>query len=170
MVPDNKQDLSFNEENIIQMISEIIRDAERDLSKMEYKKTKSYLLISFYDLAYIRYISNQKSQFISIPVHLNHIIKLFKLNDLATEKSGWIKIPFVYIGQTFDLPKLILEIYDTCYAKVVGETFGCCSKYLECSDAKLCIQESEQWSKGCAYRKNLINGKIFYGKNSTISK
>lgn len=43
--------------------------------------------------------------------------------------------------------------------------FGCCSKYEMCSDAKKCIHINKLYSKACMYRKNLEQGKIFYGKN-----
>lgn len=47
-------------------------------------------------------------------------------------------------------------------------SFGCCHKYLECSDAKKCIHEDLEYSKGCIYRQNLEAGAIFYGKNRNI--
>ncbi|MDY5502288.1 MAG: hypothetical protein SPF77_06905 [Gemmiger sp.] len=47
-------------------------------------------------------------------------------------------------------------------------TFGCCSRYKECSDKKECVHNSQFYSYGCIYRKNLIAGKIFYGKNKNV--
>ncbi|MBU3101698.1 MULTISPECIES: hypothetical protein [Clostridium] len=44
-----------------------------------------------------------------------------------------------------------------------SDTFGCCSKYNECSDAKRCLHENKLYAKGCYYRKNLESGQIFYG-------
>lgn len=41
-------------------------------------------------------------------------------------------------------------------------SFGCCSRYKECSDAKKCVHPDEDRSKYCQYRKNLESGKIFY--------
>lgn len=49
-------------------------------------------------------------------------------------------------------------------------SFGCCSKYLECSDAKKCIHDDKLYSTSCMYRKNLESGKIFYGKNQNINR
>ena len=47
-------------------------------------------------------------------------------------------------------------------------SFGCCSKYEQCSDEKKCIHENPFYSYGCIYRKNLSSGKIFYGKNKNV--
>ena len=43
-----------------------------------------------------------------------------------------------------------------------NNSFGCCSRFKECSDAKKCLHPNLLYATGCAYRKNLENGKIFY--------
>ena len=46
------------------------------------------------------------------------------------------------------------------------ETLGCCSRYVECSDAKTCLHPDFLYASGaCMYKKNLDAGRIFYGKN-----
>ncbi len=47
-------------------------------------------------------------------------------------------------------------------------TFGCCDRYIACSDAKKCIHPNRLYSTACAYRRNLENGRIFYGKNCNV--
>lgn len=49
-----------------------------------------------------------------------------------------------------------------------SEYFGCCGKYIKCSNAKKCLHDEPIYSKACAYRKNLEAGMIFYGKNANI--
>ncbi len=49
-----------------------------------------------------------------------------------------------------------------------SNSFGCCSKFVECSDARKCVHENRIYSMGCKYRMNLEAGKIFYGKNKNI--
>lgn len=49
-----------------------------------------------------------------------------------------------------------------------SSSFGCCSKFIECSDLKKCVHENKIYSMGCKYRMNLEFGKIFYGKNRNI--
>lgn len=46
------------------------------------------------------------------------------------------------------------------------DAFGCCSRYRQCSDEKRCVISDYTHSAHCAYRKNLENGRIFYGKNA----
>ncbi|MDO5300086.1 MAG: hypothetical protein Q4F18_11705 [Clostridia bacterium] len=51
------------------------------------------------------------------------------------------------------------------------ESFGCCHAFMECSDARQCLYENDsgergRWCWGCMYHWNLLNGRIFYGKNA----
>ena len=46
--------------------------------------------------------------------------------------------------------------------------FGCCSRFVECSDKKECIHENKLYACACYYKHNLDNGKIFYGKNKNV--
>ena len=46
--------------------------------------------------------------------------------------------------------------------------WDCCSHYLECCDEKQCIHKGEPLFMGCRYKKRLLKGEIFYGKNKTI--
>ncbi len=47
-------------------------------------------------------------------------------------------------------------------------TFGCCGRYEACSDEKKCIHPDIKFALGCIYRRNLMDGKIFYGKNRNV--
>lgn len=48
------------------------------------------------------------------------------------------------------------------------KTFACCSRYVECSDAKKCLHPQQIYAKQCWYRDNLENGLIFYGKGANV--
>lgn len=49
-----------------------------------------------------------------------------------------------------------------------ADSFGCCSLFNECSNAKKCIHPNRLYSTVCAYRRNLESGRIFYGKNQNV--
>lgn len=48
------------------------------------------------------------------------------------------------------------------------DSFSCCHRYLQCSDAKKCLHPNKLYSTACIYRHNLEKGRIFYGKNKNI--
>jgi len=47
-------------------------------------------------------------------------------------------------------------------------SFGCCSYFEKCSDARKCVHKNRLYATACAYRRHLEAGEIFYGKNKTI--
>lgn len=85
-------------------------------------------------------------------------------------KSSGFSIRFD-ISSCADLERLEPAIY-TVFARCAEEssldTFGCCSSFTACSDARQCLhlEDPEYW--GCQYRRHLEAGRIFYGKNATI--
>lgn len=61
------------------------------------------------------------------------------------------------------------DLAEILYKVLVGTmnfaTFGCCSKYQECSDKKKCVHCDPLYATACMYRKHLENNNIFYGIN-----
>ena len=84
-----------------------------------------------------------------------------------------IKNPWNYVRLTFDNTEncrsalyAVTEYFSLNYTP--SERFGCCHRYIECSDAKECTLNDKFRARGCYYRENLEKGKIFYGKNANI--
>ena len=75
--------------------------------------------------------------------------------DIFSPLTGYLdKLPDIF-------NKIFIDIFSF-------PAFGCCDKYVACSDAKHCLHEDLVYSTACQYRSNLEQGKIFYGKNNTI--
>lgn len=73
-----------------------------------------------------------------------------------------------------DCQERFRQEYETCKAlraqadKDAAEPFGCCNDFLRCSDARQCLHRDDNFYHGCMYRKNLENGRIFYGDNRNV--
>lgn len=48
--------------------------------------------------------------------------------------------------------------------------FGCCSRFIECSDNRACVHADDPYYLRCYYRKHLEAGRIFYGINCNTGK
>ena len=48
------------------------------------------------------------------------------------------------------------------------ERFGCCHRFIQCSDARRCLIYDSFEALGCYYRENLEAGRIFYGVNANV--
>lgn len=82
------------------------------------------------------------------------------------QTNKWLKIDAAVFDGFTDLVQQIEELYEGALRD--SDTFGCCSRYVVCSDEKRCIVNDIMYSGRCAYRQNLKAGRIFYGKNKNI--
>lgn len=48
------------------------------------------------------------------------------------------------------------------------KSWDCCSRYMECSNAKRCVHPDPSFALGCGYRRILASGKIYYGENRNV--
>jgi len=98
-----------------------------------------------------------------------------KYDEMVKEHNGTdiidIKSPKDYIQSyfsTYDEAESFLRKYIPQYVEDYPPTerFGCCHRYVECSNAKECLAPDKFHAKGCYYKNNLENGRIFYGENA----
>ena len=93
-------------------------------------------------------------------------IEIRKLNDINIEKisKDFSEIKYkesdtylkIYINDIEEIRKLdveLKEIYKYLYLNEPIEPFGCCSKFVQCSDALKCINPDKKMSKGCRIQK-----------------
>lgn len=140
---------------------------------LTYKSTKSdtsgsgYTVVSFKKLTAFRLRIRGTQHYISLPTVFSDLIpNSFPTKKLSSEEK--------YIRLLID-EKHPLESYRNFLIQIAGETvnrspkeWDCCSRYLECSNAKTCVHPDKSFALGCGYRKILNSGRIFYGKNRNI--
>lgn len=85
-----------------------------------------------------------------------------------TDDEEWTRIAIESIKDVLRHAKPLSVIYMLILSEFGGESFGCCSRYIECSDAKKCIHPNQLTAMACIYKKSLESGRIFYGKNRNI--
>ena len=72
---------------------------------------------------------------------------------------------WVYFSDIEEARDLLLRCVK---ASCTTASFGCCSKYEECSNKGQCVHENPFYSLGCVYRSRLESGSILYGENCNI--
>lgn len=65
-----------------------------------------------------------------------------------------------YVDFMIDLIKATIDRYPS--------EWNCCSRYMECSDAKHCTHPDRKFALSCGYQKILRSGRVFYGENRNI--
>lgn len=112
------------------------------------------------------------------PKKTKNIIEIRIINDIELKKLSlkfdnlrykygelYCKIDIKDSRDIFKLDNEILNIYKFLFLQYAVEDFGCCSRYIQCSDNKKCIHNDVKFRLGCLYKRNLDKNRIFYGKN-----
>lgn len=105
-----------------------------------------------------------KTNYIAVPAKYEEMIP--PVGEVKKSKSdpNYVRI---FLSSSDDIryfAAMLWHILDDMIAALPTE-FGCCSRYIECSDAKRCVNPDMDLSMRCYYKKNLRKGIIFYGKN-----
>ncbi len=158
-------------DSIINNISDdIISKDEREKITINVNKNNSISFTVFKNIL-LKITFQKVKMFVEIRkldnINLEKILKQFE-EVKYKENDIYIKI---YINDIEDIKKLdyeLKEIYKYLYLNEPADSFGCCSRYIECSNALKCINPDKKLAKGCQYKQNIESGKIFYGKNKNI--
>lgn len=157
------EEAAFN--SIKPAFEKILLENWLDASYITLKKNKYYYSILFDDSLTVAQIGGKKKLYFAVPT------AALKLNSeyrsLAHAKNAYSKIFLSSFDQIDQYQPLLVSILQTIIDGLPKE-FDCCSRYVECSDAKKCTHPDVRESLKCGYRKVLLSGRVFYGKNRTV--
>ncbi len=133
----------------------------------EYKDNLGLNTLWLCGLAVIGVPKNSKGKIINIP---NKYLPLFDLDhDGYKIKTHGLWTTLVFNQEVaVNIVDNIAAVFNKCFTDSATESFGCCSRYLECSNEKKCVHPEKKEARGCMYKINLDSGRIFYGENRNI--
>ena len=83
----------------------------------------------------------------------------------------YAQIPLITTEESISfIREMLCELFQECFNRQNVESFGCCNDHVRCSDARGCLHQEDRFYLGCIYRKNLEEGRIFYGKNRNVEE
>lgn len=137
-------------------------------SYLSFENRKNYTSALFNSSVIVRF-TNKPSFTISVPTSLMPKTDTYSWANITAAKD-YTKIKFNLSeveSQQGLIKELLTQVMQNFIDKLPKE-FDCCSRYMECSDAKHCIHPDRDFSLKCGYRKILRSGKIYYGVNRNI--
>lgn len=150
---------------------------EQHHSDLNAVDTKFGFSVKLYSSVLLRIYTDKKSTYRIEFIKNKELAEYFSNVKIATEKEDVYQIDIdknekAIIDSIKKLEEPIEIQANRIISNIRVESFGCCSHYIECSDAKTCVMANmgKGFYKGCQYKQNLEAGKIFYGKNANISK
>ena len=167
------QETSFLD-SILSTLQSVIADRGGDPAHLFYKSTAAtsgpssgYTAVYLHTFTVFRLHIRGKQYYIMLPLIFSDLIPAhFPTKQMKSEGK--------YIRILID-PEHPIESYTDFLAQITGEAMNrypkewdCCSRYMECSDAKKCVHPDKAFALGCGYRKVLQSGRIFYGSNRNV--
>ena len=113
-----------------------------------------------------RYALSSNRKYLELPVNCIKYVPPELTDDVRKLGNDFIKIDVTDLGYEALSPCLCQCLKQLLTSSATA--FSCCSRYMECSDKMRCIHPDKEFSAGCFYKRNLIQGKCFYGKNRNI--
>lgn len=146
-------------------ISDLIYDAPIDSGVLLFREIENCSSIYFLNpsLIFFQIRLRKKTRYLLIPEEYSTELPSNTHVSRTKSANGMVRVS---INSPEDII-LYVHILRTILNRIARryQIFGCCSRYEACSDAKKCIHPDIKTALGCQYRQNLIQGKIFYGKN-----
>ena len=160
------EELFYN--NVLLFIKEILIEngfSPDDKNTIDLQQMSAYYSCIYRGSVFFRVHFGKKVQWIEIPGRYHKIVNEYFPDTLV--KEGFCRVYLlntncdIHLGSM--LKNILANIMDNC-----SHGFGCCDKYVECSDAGKCVLTDKRLAADCSYRVNLKHGKVFYGKNKNI--
>jgi len=159
--------MELHDRDIRKSISNLL--AELDLPRevsldnknvLKLNETKNHYSLVFVDKLLFRVVPKKTEYVLEFQPEYE---KFF--TEIAVAPRKWVEIRLKELDGITALKGKMGNIFEYEIKRTHGDLFGCCSKYVQCSDSEKCVHEDFLLSLGCQYRINLLEGRIFYGKN-----
>lgn len=167
ILEDSIKDVEIEEFNIYNVCTEQekLKVFKNKGDNWSFKVFKNSILLKYYkmkkidDAIEIRNINN-----------ISEILKNKFSNIKCNDDNSYLRISIHNINDIRNISNDLGYIFKLLFLQYISneESFGCCSKYIECSDNLKCVHDNIRFRVACMYKKNLDNGKIFYGKNKNV--
>lgn len=151
---------------ILPQLEAAAREMGAEPGKIKLRPTKAYSSICYDTLLAFRLRIRGSSRYIEVPIASKHCVAdIVPPNQQKAAGNFW----------RVALDDSSVKLHAAALANVLKDAINrfpkewdCCSRYLECSNAKRCVHPDPTLSLVCGYRKILASGKIYYGENRNV--
>lgn len=135
-----------------------------DHKYLQFRQNKGYNAVAFRNVILFTYKIGKKTNWLHIPFKYKSLFPEHLLSKCSIN-NGMIKFNLERPEEIETLGFLLANILDKAIDDFPKD-FGCCSRYVECSNLKKCINPNKELAMNCQYKINLKQGRIFYGVNA----
>lgn len=154
-------------DDIIASLRKAVSSKGIDAERLTTKINAAYSVVFLSNFTVFRLRFRGKQHYIALPIMLQDLIPQNAPTKRVKSDPKYIRI---LVDDTHTA-----ESYADFLIRVAGETvlrypkeWDCCSRYMECSDAKTCVHPDKGFALACGYKKILASGRVFYGQNRNV--
>lgn len=165
---EDKKDINVNEfcNNVIEILKHSDADAEKSVS---FKKYKSHTTILFGEnIVCLKIVFGTKYSFFAVSPRFKNVLQENGVLYSVEMSTKWLRVEINKPTDIFTYKQLVIDLYNYCMELNSSDSFDCCSRYMQCSDALKCVNPHPEVYKYCKYKNKLKNGIVYYGKNRNI--
>lgn len=151
------------------VLKDIIFNAPMDAQILVFQELENCSSVYFLDTneIFFRIRLRKKSRYISISNRYEDLLPPDTIVSRVMSEAGMVRIAIQTCEDILKYVPVLRAVLERICRN--HRDFGCCSRYEACSDAKTCVHPDPKFALGCWYQQNLLEGKIFYGKNKTVN-
>lgn len=138
-----------------------------NVADIKIKHNKDYSSVWYDSLLAFRLRLRKNTRYIEVPMDSREAVQGLAPLGAQKEMSGgfWrVKLGIEPVSDHSDVLAVVLQ--DA--INRLPKEWDCCSRYMECSNARKCVHPDPSFALVCGYRKKLVKGIIFYGENRNI--
>lgn len=154
-------------------LEDVLKRYRLDRDRIFFSQTKSGYYSIYFDtkqedakaLPVIARLGGKKKQYMAVKTPYLRFSKVFN-GEAVHGKDGYSKIYLTSFDDIKEYSALLQEVLQTVMRTL--REFDCCSRYIECSDAKQCVHPNPEFALKCGYQFILKEGRVFYGSNRNV--
>ena len=164
-VPHEKELAAYRE--ILPGLQAAAAGAGADPAAVAIKHGKTYSSIWYGSIMAFRLKLRKDARYIEVPLESKSTVQQLGAAEGQKEVSGgfWrVKLgPEPVTEHASELADVLRDAVGR-----LPKEWDCCSRYMECSDAKQCVHPEPSFALTCGYRKILASGRVYYGNNRNV--
>ena len=148
-------------------LEKILEDWNLPLEMLRTEELKNSLSIRLNDIVVFRVCLSKKAKYIDLPQRCKRYIFCLPYKSTGSKDNPFLRVPINSINEISDYYGVLCKSLELAISLIPKE-FDCCQFYMECSNAKKCVNPHQKFAIGCGYKRVLKSGRIIYGINRNV--
>ena len=140
---------------------------KKKTTKLSKSSASGYTAVFLSTFTAFRLHLRGKNNYISVPDILVDLIPAGIPTKKVTSEAKYTRVLIDELHPVESYTDLLMTLVGKSVERFPKE-WDCCHRYLECSNAKKCVNPDRLFALGCGYKKILHSGKVYYGENRNV--